>query len=85
MNEIQFGSFIRWIPLNKNTNDIKDNNTNDIYLDFLNECIEETEHDNDKIHSTDLYISFKQLNIFSSNSSHCVISPSIALRFFICE
>ena len=23
MNEIQFGSFIRWIPLNKNTNDIK--------------------------------------------------------------
>jgi phage/plasmid-associated DNA primase len=32
----------------------------DLYLQFLNDCAEKTNDDNDKIHSTDLYITFKE-------------------------
>ena len=39
------------------TNQYQENT--DLYLQFLNEFLEETEDDNDKIHSTELYATFK--------------------------
>jgi hypothetical protein len=51
------------------TNQYKENT--DLYLQFLNEYVEETTNENDKIHCVDLYFNFKEW--FKSNNPNAKI------------